>query len=116
MPANQLARAEIIGPEGPLRHPAFCLGFLLMAPSSDYASSDYASSDYAVQAGLATELHHIVSGHACWTVGEATEERRSGDFILHPSPMRHAIRTAEESLLTIYIRTRSASSPPGFMP
>jgi hypothetical protein len=36
--ANQLARAEIIGPEGPLRHPAFCLGFLLMAPSSDYGA------------------------------------------------------------------------------
>ena len=98
---DQLARAELIGPEAPLLHPDFSLGFLLMAPHADHPAP----------VRPATELHHIVSGRAFWTVGETTVERRSGDFILHPSDRRKAIRTADEPLLTIYTLTRNRATP-----
>jgi mannose-6-phosphate isomerase-like protein (cupin superfamily) len=92
-PQDQLARAEIIGSEVSLRHPDFALGILLMAPRADHAAPGRP----------AMELHHIVSGRALWTVDAATEERRPGDFVLHPGNTQHAIRTADEPLLTIYI-------------
>jgi hypothetical protein len=94
-PRHRLARAEIVGPEAPLRHPAFHLGFLLMAPWADCT----------VPGGPAVEVHHIVSGRASWTTGETADERRPGDFILLPSKTPFAVRTDEEPLLTIYIRT-----------
>jgi mannose-6-phosphate isomerase-like protein (cupin superfamily) len=105
-PQDQLARAEIIGPEAPLRHPGFTLGFLLMAPRADHAAPG----------PPAMELHHIVSGRALWTVGAATQERRPGDFVLHPVNTRHAIRTADEPLLTIYIVAGNRPAPPGAAP
>ncbi|WP_104517865.1 dimethylsulfonioproprionate lyase family protein [Rhodopila globiformis] len=105
-PRTQLARAEIIGPEAPLRHPDLTLGFLLVAPHADHAAPG----------SPATELHHVVSGRALWSVGAATEERRPGDFVLHPDSIRHAIRTADDPLLTIYAVAGNRPVPPGTTP
>jgi mannose-6-phosphate isomerase-like protein (cupin superfamily) len=102
-PQDQLARAEIIGPRASLRHPDFILGFLLMAPHADHA----------MPGRPAMELHHIVSGSALWTVGAATDERRPGDFVVHPGNTRYAIRTADEPLLTIYVVPGKHPTPPG---
>ena len=103
---DRLAWAEIIGPEAPLRHPALCLGFVLMAPHPVYP----------VHAHPAVELYHIISGHARWTAGDRIEDQRAGDFILHPSSIRHAMTTADEPLLTIYTWTGNVTSPSCFLP
>jgi quercetin dioxygenase-like cupin family protein len=102
---ERLARAEIIGPAAPLRHPALCVGFVLMAPHTIYPA----------HAHPAVELYHIVSGRASWTAGEVETELRPGDFILHPSGISHAMATAEEPLLTIYTWTGDVSSPSRFL-
>jgi Dimethlysulfonioproprionate lyase len=100
-PKDQVARAEIIGPEAPLQHPAFRLGFLLMAPRANCL----------MPGGPAVDVQHLVSGQAFWTTGETADERRPGDFILLPSNAPFAVRTGEEPLLTIYIRTEAHSAP-----
>jgi hypothetical protein len=99
-PDHRPARAEIIGPEAPLRHPAFCLGFLVMAPRTLCP----------LPIGPGVEVHHVVSGQAFRVAGETTEEHRPGDFILLPPDAPRAVRTEQEPLLTIYIRT--PESPP----
>jgi quercetin dioxygenase-like cupin family protein len=102
---DRLAWVEVIGPEAPLRYPGLCLGFVLIAPRSDYPP----------HAHPAVELYHIISGHALWTAGDTVEPRRAGDFILHPSGVPHAMATAEEPLLTIYTWTGDVMSPSRFV-
>jgi hypothetical protein len=101
-----LAWVEIIGPDAPLRYPGLGLGFVLIAPHTDYPA----------HAHPAVELYHIVSGDALWTAGETVEPRRAGDFILHPSGIPHAMTTAEAPLLTIYTWTGDVMSPSRFLP
>nr|WP_294514266.1 dimethylsulfonioproprionate lyase family protein [uncultured Rhodopila sp.] len=103
---DRLAWVEIIGPEAPLRYPGLCLGFVLIAPDTMYPA----------HAHPAVELYHIISGRALWTTGATVEERRAGDFILHPSGIPHAMTTAEEPLLTIYTWTGDVISPSRFLP
>jgi quercetin dioxygenase-like cupin family protein len=102
---ERLARVEIIGPAAPLRHPALCLGFVLIAPHTTYPA----------HAHPAVELYHVVSGCALWTAGDATTERRPGDFILHPSGIPHAMTTADQPLLTIYTWTGDVTSSSRFL-
>jgi quercetin dioxygenase-like cupin family protein len=101
---DRLAWVELIGPEAPLRYPGLCLGFVLIAPDTEYP----------LHAHPAVELYHIISGRALWTAGETVEQRRAADFILHPSGIPHAMKTAEEPLLTIYTWTGDVTSPSRF--
>jgi mannose-6-phosphate isomerase-like protein (cupin superfamily) len=103
---DRLAWAEIIGPDAPLQHAALCLGFVLVAPHTNYPA----------HAHPALELYHVISGRARWTAGGTVEDRRPGDFILHPSGIRHAMSTSEEPLLTIYTWTGDVASPSRFLP
>jgi quercetin dioxygenase-like cupin family protein len=100
-----LAWTEIIGPEAPLRHSALCVGFLLLAPHTHYPA----------HAHPAVEVYHVISGLTEWTAGQTTTERRPGDFILHPSGMRHAMSTAAEPLLAIYTWTGDVTSSSRFV-
>jgi len=102
---DRLAWVEIVGPAAPLRHPALCVGFVLMAPHTVYPA----------HAHPAVELYHVISGTALWTAADVATERRPGDFILHPSGISHAMTTAEEPLLAIYSWTGDMLSPSRFL-
>jgi quercetin dioxygenase-like cupin family protein len=73
-------------------------------------------TNYPAHAHPALELYHVISGRARWTAGGTVEDRRPGDFILHPSGIRHAMSTSEEPLLTIYTWTGDVASPSRFLP
>ncbi len=103
---HRLARAELIGPHAPLTHPALRLGFLLIAPHTDYPPHTRA----------AVELCHVISGRALWTAAGTVTERRPGDFILHPSGIPRAMTTTDEPVLAIYTRTGDITAPSRFLP
>ena len=89
--------AELIGPEAPYKTEEFCLGFTLIAPDTVYPEHNHP----------ATELYHVLSGNAFWTLDGNRKKRTPGELILHPSMHSHLMETKEETLLALYTWTGS---------
>jgi hypothetical protein len=87
---ENIAYAEIIGPDAPFRSTIFCLGLTLIAPDSFYPPHKHP----------AIELYYVVSGIAFWSLNN--RHLTPGEFVLHPSLATHSMRTRREPLLAVY--------------
>ena len=82
----------LVGPEAPLRSERVKLGVTLQGPDILYPP----------HAHKAKEVYAVIGGTADWKRG--TEEwisRPPGDFVLHPSGVRHAMQTNGEPVLAL---------------
>lgn len=85
---------ELIGMRGPVRSQALACGFLMLGPETTYPA----------HAHEAEELYVPLSGTALWQRGqEPWQARAPGTPIHHPGWMPHAMRTAAEPLLALYL-------------
>lgn len=85
---------ELIGLRGPIASEAIACGFLLLGPGIDYPA----------HAHEAEELYLPLSGTALWRRGdEPWQLRTPGPPIHHPSWLPHAMQTAAEPLLALYV-------------
>jgi hypothetical protein len=106
--AQNIAFAEILGPEAPLRTDALCLGLTLIGPETLYPAHRHP----------AVELYLVVAGTATWTLDGVVREHPPGAVILHPSQAVHAMQTHADPLLAIYfwtgtdVYTTSVYTPP----
>jgi len=100
--AERVAFADLVGPAGPYVSERLRLGLTLVA----------ADTLYKMHAHPARELYFIVSGHAAWTAGANTQWPGPGAFVLHPPNVPHAMQTAGESLLALYVWRGEIYSPP----
>lgn len=89
---ENIAYAEIIGPDAPYRSKIFCLGLTLIAPESLYPPHRHP----------AVELYYVLSGTASWGLNNRNRDLPPGEFVLHPSLAAHAMRTLREPLLAAY--------------
>ena len=90
--AENVAFAEIIGPEAPFRRDSVCLGLTLIGPETLYPAHRHP----------AVELYLVAAGTATWTLDGVSRDYPPGAFILHPSQAIHAMRTHAGPLLAIY--------------
>jgi quercetin dioxygenase-like cupin family protein len=101
---NEMAFAEIIGPQAPFKSENVCLGLTLIGPGTLYPSHTHP----------AIELYYVAAGVAKWTANGVSTLNPPGTFILHPSQVVHAMQTSQEPLLAVYswsgedVRTTSA--------
>jgi mannose-6-phosphate isomerase-like protein (cupin superfamily) len=85
---------EIIGPRGAIPSARLACGFLLLGPDVEYPDHRHS----------AEELYIVISGTAAWRRGaEDWREQPPGAVIHHPSGIPHAMRTANEALLALYL-------------
>ncbi len=89
---NDMAFAEIIGPEAPYRSPSVCIGLTLIGPGTLYPLHSHP----------ATELYYVAAGTAVWIANGIPSWNPPGTFILHPSRVVHAMQTYEEPILAVY--------------
>jgi mannose-6-phosphate isomerase-like protein (cupin superfamily) len=89
---ENIAYAEIVGPDAPYRSMIFCLGLTLIAPESLYPLHRHP----------AVELYFVLSGTASWSLNNRNRDLPPGEFVLHPSLATHAMRTRHEPLLAAY--------------
>ena len=104
--AANIGFAELIGPAGPLRSDKIRVGFTFMAPGIFYPLHDHP----------AVELYFVLSGRAQWTRGTITAGQDPGTTILHASMEPHAMETATEPLLALYLWTGESTSPARYLP
>jgi mannose-6-phosphate isomerase-like protein (cupin superfamily) len=101
---DNMAFAEIIGPEAPYVSERVCLGLTLIGPNTFYPPHQHP----------AIELYYVVAGEATWTADGVSLRNLPGAFILHGSEVIHAMRTHQQPLLAVYtwsgedVRTTSA--------
>jgi len=85
---------EILGPTAAWRSDRLRCGFLLLGPETHYPRHHHE----------AEELYVVVSGTAAWARGdEPWRDRPPGTVIRHASGEPHAMRTAAEPLLALYL-------------
>jgi mannose-6-phosphate isomerase-like protein (cupin superfamily) len=89
---ENMAFAEIVGPEAPYKCGTVCLGFTLIGPETFYPPHTHP----------AVELYYVVSGTASWIANGVSSRNPPGAFILHPSQVVHAMQTRQEPLLAVY--------------
>ena len=89
---QNIAFAEIIGPEAPFRSNSVCLGLTLIGPKTLYPPHRHP----------AVELYYVAAGTAIWTLDGVSQDNPPGTFILHPSQAIHAMQTQAAPLLAIY--------------
>jgi mannose-6-phosphate isomerase-like protein (cupin superfamily) len=85
---------EIVGPNAPLYSPRLCCGFLLLGPLTLYPRHHHE----------AEEIYVILRGRAGWLQGDAVwRQHRPGTLIHHARGEPHAMRTADQPLLALYL-------------
>jgi len=85
---------EIVGPTAAWRSDVLRCGFLLLGPETHYPRHHHE----------AEELYVALSGTAAWARGdEPWRDRPPGTVIHHASGEPHAMRTAAEPLLALYL-------------
>jgi mannose-6-phosphate isomerase-like protein (cupin superfamily) len=89
---QNIAFAEITGPEAPFRSNSVCLGLTLIGPETLYPAHRHP----------AIELYLVAAGTATWTMDGVSRDNPPGAYILHPSQAVHAMRTHAEPLLAVY--------------
>ncbi len=91
--SRSYAHAEIVGPSAPVSSHKMRCGFILMAPHTLYPT----------HAHSAVELYLVLGGTAEWQRGaEPWARHPPGAFILHPSRIDHAMRSAAQPLLALF--------------
>lgn len=86
--------SELIGLRGPIASETLACGFLMLGPEVSYPP----------HAHEAEEIYLPLSGTASWRRGdEPWRLRPPGLCIRHPAWMPHAMRTASEPLLALYL-------------
>lgn len=101
---DNMAFAEIVGPEAPFKSQSVCIGLTLIGPETLYPS----------HAHPAIELYYVAAGTAAWIANGISSRNPPGAFILHSSQTVHAMQTYREPLLAVYswsgedVRTLSA--------
>jgi mannose-6-phosphate isomerase-like protein (cupin superfamily) len=89
---NNMAFAELIGPEAPYKSDRVCVGLTLIGPEIIYPSHSHP----------AVELYYVVAGKATWVANGVSRLIFPGEFILHGSQVVHAMLTTSEPLLAVY--------------
>ena len=85
---------ELIGLRGPVASEALAAGFLLLGPATEYPAHCH----------VAEEVYVPLSGVAQWRRGDGVwRKQRAGARIYHASCESHAMRTADEPLLALYL-------------
>jgi hypothetical protein len=88
------AWTEILGSRGPIAAPRVASGLLLLGPRTTYPRHRH----------VAEEIYVPLSGTADWQQGDHTwRSRRPATLIHHRSEEIHAMRTAAEPLLALYV-------------
>jgi mannose-6-phosphate isomerase-like protein (cupin superfamily) len=99
MPASFAGRSaynEIVGPDGLAISDSLRFGLFVQAPESFYPPHRHA----------AEEFYYVLSGTARWQKGEeALGLKPPGSCIRHAPWQRHAMETAAEPLLTLWVWT-----------
>lgn len=91
----------LVGPEAPLRSDCVKAGVTLQGPDILYPP----------HAHKAKELYAVIGGTAQWKRGvEPWTVRPPGDFVLHPSGVRHAMQTNSEPVLALVAWTSDIDS------
>lgn len=85
---------ELFGTRGHFDNQAVAGGFLILGPAVEYPDHHH----------VAEELYVPLAGRAEWRKGEGPFlPRAAGEVIHHPSRISHAMRTAAEPLLALYL-------------
>lgn len=93
---GRYAFVEIIGPDGLATCPKLRFGLYLQSPDSYYPPHDHA----------AEEFYCVVGGGARWQIDDgAFFDTRPGSFVHHKPHQRHAMETAADPLLAMWIWT-----------
>lgn len=93
---GRYAFVEIVGPDGLVSCPKLRFGLYLQSPDSYYPPHDHA----------AEEFYYVVGGGARWQVDDgAFFVTRPGSFVHHAPHQRHAMETAADPLLAMWIWT-----------
>jgi len=50
-----------------------------------------------------------ISGHAHWTLGDASLEAKPGDWAFMPPHLKHSIQATEESVILLYLLKNSGA-------
>ncbi|MBX2884774.1 MAG: cupin domain-containing protein [Granulosicoccus sp.] len=88
--------AQVVGPEAPIRHTAFRLGFFILPPGTHYANHLH----------VAEEIYVLISGSGSWSLDNAKFQRYGeGDLVDVASMVPHALQTEESAVLTLYTWT-----------
>lgn len=87
---------QVVGPEAPIRHDRFRVGFFLLPPDTHYARHVH----------VADEIYVLISGTGFWSLGDATfQQYQEGDLVDVASMLPHALQTRESAVLTLYTWT-----------
>lgn len=93
---GRYAYVEIIGPDGLAACPKLRFGLYLQSPDSYYPPHDHA----------AEEFYYVVGGGARWQIDDgAFFDTHPGSFVHHKPHQRHAMETAADPLLAMWIWT-----------
>jgi mannose-6-phosphate isomerase-like protein (cupin superfamily) len=85
---------ELLGQRGPLASETLACGFLLLGPAVEYPSHHH----------QAEEIYIVLSGTAAWRRAAAPwADQPPGAVIHHAANMPHAMRTAAEPLVALYL-------------
>lgn len=93
---GRYAYVEIVGPDGLVGCPKLRFGLYLQSPDSYYPPHDHA----------AEEFYYVVGGGARWQIDDGEFfTTRPGSFVHHKPHQRHAMETAADPLLAMWIWT-----------
>jgi hypothetical protein len=98
---DNMAWAEIVGPEAPVHNDRVGFGLTFIGPHAGYLPHWHP----------AVELYNVVFGTADWEAEEPRAPRLAGAFILHRSKVPHAMYTDAEPMLAIYSWSGDIISP-----
>jgi hypothetical protein len=91
---NNYGWMELFGTRGHFDNQVVAGGFLILGPKIEYPDHHH----------VAEELYVPLAGNAEWRKGDgAFLPRAAGEVIHHPSRGNHAMRTAAEPLLALYL-------------
>ncbi len=94
--AGRYAYVEIVGPDGMVTCPRLRFGLYLQSPDSYYPAHDHA----------AEEFYYVIGGGARWQIDDGTFfDTHPGSFVHHAPHQRHAMETAADPLLAMWIWT-----------
>jgi hypothetical protein len=89
---DNMAFAELIGPDAPYVSERVCFGLTLIGPNTFYPPHRHP----------AIELYYVVAGEATWTANGSLRRNPPGAYILHDSQVVHAMQTHQQPLLAVY--------------
>lgn len=94
--AGRFAFVELLGPNGVALREDLRFGLYLQEPDTYYPPHSHAAEEY----------YFVLSGKAAWQIDDGDFfEAAAGSFMYHASWQRHAMETAEQPLLAMWVWT-----------